>query len=507
MTQLLTLGLDGAAWHTLDRLLAAGDLPNLSRLVETGTRAPLRSVLPPVTCPAWRCSTAGKNPGKLGVYWWLNFDRSSGELSSPDADSFDTADVWDYLGEAGLRSAIVNVPMTYPPPPVDGLMVAGFGAPFAYDLDEPITYPAGEADRLRAAYDWQIGIEDVTRSGGPQAVYDLIRSRFELLLDLLDDGFDYVHLTVFYLNVLQHKFGDGPETVRAWRIVDDYLGQLPEDLVKLLYSDHGHSAIEGTFVINRFLADEGYLTLETGSADALTAGAYSLLGRIGVSPRAVGRLAKAALPERVFDHLVARGYPVSTADLATRVDWDASSAIALSQGPIYLNQRRLGGSYEAVRSQLRASLLSFASEGDRPLADVHQAEDVYTGDHLDAAPDLVVEAADGWEVYGGLTPSTTERQVTSWTSGNHPVGVFLAHGPGVRSTGLGPRSLLDVMPTVLRRLGCPVPTDIDGEAITDAFVGGLPDTGTRPPLEVEGSAEQRRPGELEHRLQDLGYLE
>ena len=69
MTEVVSLGLDGAAWHELDRLMDRGDLPNMAKLVDRGVRAPLRSVDPPVTCPAWRCSTAGKNPGKLGVYW------------------------------------------------------------------------------------------------------------------------------------------------------------------------------------------------------------------------------------------------------------------------------------------------------------------------------------------------------------------------------------------------------------------------------------------------------
>ena len=34
MTQVLTLGLDGAAWHKLDRLMADVRFPNLRALVE-----------------------------------------------------------------------------------------------------------------------------------------------------------------------------------------------------------------------------------------------------------------------------------------------------------------------------------------------------------------------------------------------------------------------------------------------------------------------------------------
>jgi len=77
MTRVVSIGLDGAAWHKLDRLIDEGRLPNLAELTNEGVRAPLRSVTPPVTCPAWRCSTSGKNPGKLGVFWWLNVDRGA----------------------------------------------------------------------------------------------------------------------------------------------------------------------------------------------------------------------------------------------------------------------------------------------------------------------------------------------------------------------------------------------------------------------------------------------
>ena len=508
MTRLLTLGLDGAAWHKLSRMIADGDLPNLARLAETGATGTLESVHPPVTCPAWRCSTSGKNPGKLGVYWWLDFDRATGRFSSPDSRSFDTADAWDYLGAAGHESAVVNVPMTYPPAPVDGLLVAGFGAPFEYDVDEPLTHPPDYEDELREAYDWRIGVDDVTAPGGVEETLDLMRSRFELLLDLLaDDDHEYVHLTLFYINVLQHKFGDGPETARGWRLVDEYLGKLPDDLTKLVYSDHGHSHIDQTFVVNKYLVDEGYLQLEDSAGGGVTGHLYSLLKRAGVSPRTAARLGDAVLPDAVMERLVESGYPVPTADVAAHVDWEASTAIALSQGPVYLDRDGLGEDYETVRAELREELASLSFDGEEPLDRVMPAEDVYDGPHVDDAPDLMLVAADGWELYGGLTPSAVERQVTSWTSGNHPDGIVLCHGPDVRDTELPPQSLVDVMPTVLRYFDCPVPTDVDGTAIEEAFDPQLPDPGTRDPLDPAADRRTDPDGDLERRLTDLGYLE
>lgn len=518
MTRLLTLGLDGAAWPALEKMMADGDLPNLSRIVSEGATGTLSSVTPPVTCPAWRCSTSGKNPGRLGVYWWLNLDREAGEITAPDARSFDTADTWDYLSAEGLESAVVNVPMTYPPAPMDGLLVSGFGAPFELSMDEPLTHPPGAERRLREEYDWQVAVDDVTAPGGAEEALSVIESRFELLLDLLEEGYDYVHLTVFYVNALQHYFGDGPETREAWKLIDDYLGRLPDDLTVLAYSDHGHSTVEQTFVVNRFLVEEGYLTLEESAADGVTAGAYQLLKRSGLSPERVASAARSLLPDSLADRLLSSGYPIPTVDLADRVDWERTDAVALSQGPVYLNRDRLGDDVDRVRASLREDLRSLSVDGESPLSAVRPAEEVYEGAHVDAAPDLLLFPNDGWELYGGVTPSVVEREVTGWTSGNDPAGVVLLHGPDVESADLGERSLVDVMPTALQYLDCPVPTDVDGEAITEPFEDWT-DPGTREPLAPAGDRADTRSGDeygpasdagdredLEDRLEDLGYL-
>lgn len=505
-TRILSLGLDGAAWPLLDRLIADGRLPNLEAMVDQGARAPLRSVNPPVTCPAWRCSTAGKNPGKLGVFWWLDLDRSTGELSTPDARSFDTADVWDYLSEAGHSCAVVNVPMTYPPSPLDGLMVSGFGAPFETNATGSITYPPDFQHRLSEAYDWEVGVEQVKSSDGPERVRDLIRTRFELLLDLLEEGHDYVHLTVFYINVLQHKFGDGAETERAWELIDDYLGRLDDDLCKVIYSDHGHSPVEYTFSVNRFLLENGHLEMDGRPRDAVTGGAYRALTSLGISPRAVAAVGRTVLPDSLHSWLVS-GSPTGMDGLAERVVWERSQALALSQGPVYINRDVVAPEYEAFRDRLKADLEALEHAGAPVLDAVRYGEDVYTGEYVDEAPDLMLRPAEGAEIYGGMPPTVFETDVTSWTSGNHPTGVLLLHGADVEPMRLSERSLLDIAPTVLRYAGCPVPTDLDGVAITEPFASGLPRTETRPPL-ATGHTGRGAPGdELEGRLESLGYLE
>ena len=73
--KLVVIGLDSASWNVLMPLIEAGDLPTIERLMTTGVRGYLRSSVPPITFPAWKCYSTGKNPGKLGVYSFTGLDK------------------------------------------------------------------------------------------------------------------------------------------------------------------------------------------------------------------------------------------------------------------------------------------------------------------------------------------------------------------------------------------------------------------------------------------------
>ena len=53
---------------------------------------------------------------------------------------------WDYAGARGLKSTVVNVPLTYPPGPVQGALVTGLFTP----SDSPcFTYPEHLTNEIR----------------------------------------------------------------------------------------------------------------------------------------------------------------------------------------------------------------------------------------------------------------------------------------------------------------------------------------------------------------------
>lgn len=48
---------------------------------------------------------------------------------------------WDWMNAAGLSTGLLNLPVTYPPRPVDGYMVSGFPAPNGASITAPLGLP------------------------------------------------------------------------------------------------------------------------------------------------------------------------------------------------------------------------------------------------------------------------------------------------------------------------------------------------------------------------------
>jgi predicted AlkP superfamily phosphohydrolase/phosphomutase len=60
--KLTVIGLDAATFAVIDPLLEAGELPNLRRIFDRGSRGILRSTTPPLTSQAWATAFTGVTP-------------------------------------------------------------------------------------------------------------------------------------------------------------------------------------------------------------------------------------------------------------------------------------------------------------------------------------------------------------------------------------------------------------------------------------------------------------
>ena len=67
-SRVLVVGLDGATWDVIFPLLQEGKLPNLKYLIDGGMWGYLNSTNPPMTLPSWSSMLTGCNPGKHGIF-------------------------------------------------------------------------------------------------------------------------------------------------------------------------------------------------------------------------------------------------------------------------------------------------------------------------------------------------------------------------------------------------------------------------------------------------------
>ena len=144
--QVFVIGLDGATFDLIKPFVAQGKLPTFKKLMESGAWSELRSTVPPVTASAWSSFMTGKNPGAHGLFDFMQRRNDSYDLTPVSALDRDGKAVWDLIGDVGKKVIVMNVPVTYPPQPVNGLLVTGMLTPRGANN---YTYPRELADELR----------------------------------------------------------------------------------------------------------------------------------------------------------------------------------------------------------------------------------------------------------------------------------------------------------------------------------------------------------------------
>lgn len=268
-----------------DRYLT--DLPNVRALVEGhGSWGHLESTVPPITVPAWMCMATSQDPGQLGLYGFRNrVDHSYRELSVADASWLHAPTLWQLLSRRRRRSLVVGVPLTYPPRPILGDLVAGIPAPMDAEV---ITAPAAlrqELDALAGPSGYTVDVGDF-RSRPPgdlaRALIDLRNQRFGVveklaqsreweLLFAVDMSVDRLHHAFWAHGHADHPLHDPDSPFKDllrdfYRDLDANLGHMIEVLGDetwvIMVSDHGARTMKGGVRFNEWLIDQKLLHLK-----------------------------------------------------------------------------------------------------------------------------------------------------------------------------------------------------------------------------------------------------
>ncbi len=542
--KVLLLGLDGATFDYMDPWLEAGDLPHLAELIARGSRAVLHSTFLPVTAMAWPSMLTGKNPGKHGVFDFRTRRPGSYELQPSLVRGFGGTPLHVHLSRLGYRVAMINVPLTYPPRPLNGVMISGFTTPEEADN---WAWPPSLPDELAAAgvpYPMDLlhelmRMEKLRRAGIEIERFIEGWGRFTeaqaaVVCHLLQrDEYDFFMLVFSSTDHINHHTPDREHIRRIYQQVDQAIGRIltvvDDDTAVLIVSDHGSAPLRRYIVLNRFLADMGLIAFRNEVAPR-----YVKLAAARVAWRWRERLAALwqGLPSPLRRLL---SWPLLCIDERlrydyTNIDWKRTRAYARSGiGALYINLKgrepegivEPGTEYEALRDRILRELLALRDPetGEPLIAEAVRAEDVFHGPYMDDAPDILFarrnpydRAITGFASDPLVRPALTSREKYKEYGYHTRQGIFIAAGPGLHSRDrLKEAHIYDVAPTILHLLNLPVPRDMDGRVLLELFETPRPVRYTtsesdeaRPDTEeLAGEAKD----EIEARLRALGYLE
>ena len=135
--RVFVIGLDGATFERIEPMVREGKLPTFARLMKEVSYGPLKSTMPPITPCAWPSLATGKDPSKHGLFDFQHYEGDPQSAKRVNSSFLKAKSLWKILTEAGKRSIVIDVPITYPPYEINGIMVSRVMAP----LDKNPTYP------------------------------------------------------------------------------------------------------------------------------------------------------------------------------------------------------------------------------------------------------------------------------------------------------------------------------------------------------------------------------
>ncbi len=389
--KIFVLALDGVPYTLLKQLIELNLMPNLNDLAQKGFLVQMDSVQPPVSSTAWASFMTGLKPGDHGIYGFVDRNPKTMEWIIPQSNNLRGKTLWEILSTHQKRVFVMNVPVTYPPRKVNGISICGF---LGNDIVSG-TYPK-EFGYILKSRGYRIDADTELAKSDLFAFYDdlniVLQSRIDTLWYFWQrEPWDFFMVHIMETDRLHHFFWQFycdkiqpyyDMFLKFYQKIDTIIGQIAntisDDMGLLLLSDHGFTSLKKEVNLNRWLADENYLSF------------------INTSPSSLKEM-------------------------------DTSSiAYSLYPGRIYLNLKgrecygRIGSGveYEQTRNELKNKIQNLVDPetGDRVVKDVIYGENVFTNGltsnlagrsfaeiQEQSLPDLMVLANEGYELKGILT--------------------------------------------------------------------------------------------------------
>ncbi len=555
--KLLVIGIDGAPHPLIEQWAAAGELPNLARLIDRGSFGVLRSTIPVHSPTAWASFITGLNPGQHGVFDFVRREPDSYELRVVRADQYPGASIWRLLSEQGRRVGVMNVPMTYPPEPVNGFLLSGLGTPDFAAYSYPPELKAeldAQGYRVNKKFffnrerqdEWLDDIADMTDKRGEAAVRLMQDKPWEFFMVVFRNSDEICHFYWHHMDESHPQHDpEAPDRYKTaildlYKRIDRWVGELVtaagDDVNVVVMSDHGAGPLFRDVFLNEWLWQKEWLVLREEAT--ASQGWHQAMRRTGLTRERISNTltrldmhwAEVAIKRALGDRI--RVLPRDERlEFTSAVDWSRTQAYSFGYyGQIFINLKGREpegivepADYEALRDAIAAALMTIVDPEDGlPVVDrVYKKEELYHGRFLEPAPDLLAIMRDltyitrmGYE-FAGQRGELFRLPYTDETGSHRLEGIVIAAGPDIAQNQHLPEHIIyDLTPTLLHLQGSPVPDYMDGVVITELLDADW--LAAHPVVTVEaeigerdaavGSWDAAAEADVTERLKQLGYL-
>jgi predicted AlkP superfamily phosphohydrolase/phosphomutase len=557
--RVFVIGLDAADPDLMDHWIKRGELPFFEQLRREGVYGRLECIPPTFSPVEWTSILTGTNPGKHGIFGFqkpVNGGRQIKILNRTDRKS---VTFYEILAQVGKRVGLINMVMTYPASEINGFMITGMETP---DLNSPdISYPRCLVEELRSVgCNYQIGpgISGLIMQGqikeAVEVLNRVIDERYKatkylmkkydcdlmvVLFSQIDNCGHYFwrfqdELHPAYTDEEGKQFGGVMLEIyqKHERILQDLMNEYPEATF-IICSDHGMGFnYEARYYSRELFARLGWYTPADSSHAHFSP--KKLLAR---QVRNLYWFVFKRFPMR-YKRKIAGLFPVIRSRveaIVADVGWGRTRIYSNDDFfSIVINKVNGDGQalfasaeeYRSFRDKIAEKLCAIEELGTgEPLVKkVHTREEIYSGDHVSDAPDLIIEWAEvrlrNGIRCGNITilpDEVTKSELHKILSGEHrPRGILLMKGHVIRKgLRIADASILDIAPTVLHVAGQPIPRTMDGKVLLEAFGESFR---AKNPVEytdvasATGSEKEFRFSfeeslEIQGRLRSLGYIE
>ena len=508
--KILIIGIDGATPDLVIPWCEEGKLPNINKLLNSGIYGDLKSTIPPITPAAWTSFLTGKNPGKHGIFDFMEREPGSYNFRYINSRSRKSQSLWNLLSDSGFKVGVLNVPMTYPPENIDGFMISGLDAPD----EKSAVFPGGLYEDIeKNVGGFQLDIRhlgnmksDSQRYAFLDEVQEVEEQRVKVLLYLQEKyQCDFLMLVFNATDQVQHhfwhymdtshpkfdsagadKFGDA--IFNIYKKIDELIGELnsklnPTDAV-ILMSDHGFGPTSKYYLSTNHLLEEAGLLK------------FKKKGLMVNFSTKTEKLLKSVLSDNQKKY-IANLLPkfrerFENFNLLGAIDWKNTKAFAFELtglAPfIWINEGRKFPEGTVWYNKDKDEILKIISDCFEVLEDPFDNEklgtnvflnyNIFKGSYSPNGPDAVVGSwektgfnikrnftAENRSSYFGID-NTPLLSGTEWSGTHRTNGLFLIAGEYLQKTGkLNGASIVDIFPTVLSIFNLGIPEEVDGKVL------------------------------------------